>query len=459
MSQKALEQLIINFHNNLLEDKETVTGLKKLYGIEKTDTIKHLEMGLVEIPEKENLPEYTYKYLKSFGLLDKKYNGLVALPLRKKDNSLVNFLFLNLNSGDTKLLRKGGLANLKAFTAFKNLVAVDNINDFFACINTKLNAVPIIETEGMEKDFIDALAFHSTEEVTLLNGSPRWERVKERLKSTGIKVYEISLPGNVPVKEYLAGNSGNKLIAHIEAEKAKHIRSGKGSKKPGEEKPYLKVEEKTGEVQFHGEDRSYRIRGFNRDGFEKIVQISLEIEGLVFPDKVDLSRSRSRTGFANAAAFEFEMSPERIRNDLAFIYKTLDKIQDKRFKEKAGLQDKNIYIATPDDLSRAKDRLLKRDLLTEILMKDTKKLGYVEERINKMLFYLAGTSRLTGEPVSVLDISPPGSGKSFGMTTIMDLMPADELLKYSRLTPNALYYKSESDLKGKVLYILSVCLN
>jgi DNA-binding MarR family transcriptional regulator len=147
------------------------------------------------------------------------------------------------------------------------------------------------------------------------------------------------------------------------------------------------------------------------------------------------------------------MSGDTIRDDLAYIYKKLDSLQEDRFKEKAGIADKNIHISTPDDITKAKNRLVKRDLLTEMLQSDCEKLGYIEERINKMLFYLAGTSRLTGEPLSVLDISPPGTGKSYGMSTVMSLMPPDEVLKYSRLTPNALYYKSENDLQGRVLFI------
>jgi DNA primase len=157
--------------------------------------------------------------------------------------------------------------------------------------------------------------------------------------------------------------------------------------------------------------------------------------------------------FANIAAAEFEMSVDVIRNDLAFIYKRLDAVQEEKYREKTGMVEKEVYVITPDDLAKAKDRLLKRDLLDEILMKDTEKLGYVEEEVNKKLFYLSAISRLTGNPLSVLDISPPGTGKSFGMSSIMDLVPPDEILRYSRLSPNALYYKSEEGLRGRALYI------
>jgi hypothetical protein len=128
-------------------------------------------------------------------------------------------------------------------------------------------------------------------------------------------------------------------------------------------------------------------------------------------------------------------------------------MQDERFKEKIGLQEKNVHIITRDDESKAIDRLTSRDILNEILIKDTERLGYVEEEVNKKLFYIAATSRMTGKPLSVLDISPPGTGKSFGLSMIMDFMPSDEVLKYSRLSPQALYYKQESELQGRVLYI------
>ena len=60
-----------------------------------------------------------------------------------------------------------------------------------------------------------------------------------------------------------------------------------------EEKPYLKVTEDVGELRFENDDRLYRVRGFNRDGFEKIVQMSLETEGRAFPDSFShISRRR-----------------------------------------------------------------------------------------------------------------------------------------------------------------------
>ncbi len=450
MTQQVINQLHMNWQNSLLENSKALANLDAMKSINKPKLFKELELGLVTVPDKDSLPKDIYKQLSSFGLMDDNISGMISLPLRKKDNRISNFYFISLNGKDDTVIRKGGIINLKAFAVFKRLIIVDTLDDYFAYFQqVKENIVPMIQADVMPDDIARALKNSSVEELILINNSPYWEILVPKLEDCDVNILRIDMPENIPIKEFLNSNSPNKLTAYLEAEKARIIHEQKGS----EQTEYMQVIEGTGEMTFTGQDRSYRIRGFNKEGFEKIVQMSLEIDGRVFPDKVDLSRSQSRGKFANIAGAEFEMSAESIRNDLAFIYKKLDEIQDSRFKEKAGNREKNVHIITPKEVHKAIDLLNSRDLLTEILIKDTERMGYVEEDINKKLFYLSATSRLTGKPVSVLDISPPGTGKSFGLATIMELMPPDELLMYSRITPNALYYKNEEELRGKVLYI------
>jgi len=453
MSQKAIEQLCVNWQSALMENGEALHLLDELRQINRLEKFKDLELGLVKVPAKDDLPEQVYHSLKSFGLMNEKIAGMVSVPLRKKDNRIANFYFVSLNGKDDTIIRQGGIVNLKAFTGYKKLVIVDSMNDYFAYYQqVKENVVPLIQSATMPDDLAGMIAQSSTEEIVLVNESPYWPLLKEKLKDLEVRIFEIAFPEGRSVKQFLESNSPNKLIAYLENEKAKIVKQIKESV-PEPVGEYMKVIEETGQIRFTADDRLYLVRGFHKDGFEKIVQMSLEIDGFAFPDKVDLSRSQSRQRFANIAGSEFEISSDIIRNDLTFIYRTLDKMQDDRFKEKIGLLEKNVHILTRDDESKAIDRLTCRDILNEILIKDTERLGFVEEEVNKKLFYIAATSRLTGKPLSVLDISPPGTGKSFGLSMIMDFMPPDEALKYSRLSPQALYYKQESELQGRVLYI------
>jgi len=461
-------------------------------GIAKKGAIEALELGLVTVPSREGLPANLAASLESFGVLDERIIGMIALPLKKRDGRITNLFCVSLNGKDDLILRQGGVANLKALTVFKSVVLVDSMSDFFAYFHgVKENVIPLIESSAMPEDLAEAILKSDIDEVVLLSDSPRWEEFASRLAQFGGRVHRITLPGGVNVRQYLEDHSPQRLLAHLEGEKAKNMKNEREAAKKAEtsgkqppERPegpvarreakseapspsddeaatptpeYLRVSDEPGEIRFTGDDRTYRVRGFSKDGFEKIVQLVMEVEGRAFPDKVDVARSQGRMRFASASAAEFEMSADTVKNDLAFIYKTLDRLQEERFKSKMGLSEKTVYVITKDDEKRAIDRLTSRDLLTEILMKDTERLGYVEEEVNKKLFYLAGTSRLTGNPISVLDISPSGTGKSFGMSAIMELMPPDEMLSYSRLSPNALYYKSEEELRGKVLYIEELC--
>ncbi len=490
MSRKVIEELSLSWQKDLLREKGVIASLMERFPIEEPSVFSDLEMGLVRVPDESVVPQNIYASLKSFGIMDKSLAGMVSIPLRKKGGIITNFLFLNLNGEHDHIIRTGGIIHYKAIPIFKRIVVTDNLTDFFAYFGkVKQNIIPIIES-GMPADLKNAFGLHGTEEVIYINESPYYEQMKGLLAATEIRQYTVTLPDGMSLSDFTKKFSGNKVISYIEAEKAKRIKehklkeasaasdsntstklsasstgNGESAKDQklsapagddeSEQTPpdYLSMTEGTGEVIFTGSDRKYQVRGFNRDGFEKIVQICLYVDDRTFPDKVDLSRSQGRAKFAGIAGAEFEMSSDTIRNDLSYIYKKLDSLQEDRFREKSGIAGKNIHISTPDDITRAKNRLVKRDLLTEILISDCEKLGYIEERTNKMLFYLAGISRLTGEPLSLLDISPPGTGKSFGMSTVMGLMPPDEVLKYSRLTPNALYYRTEDELKGKVLFI------
>ena len=465
MSQEAIGRLNLNWQNRLLESKETISRLKELRGIVKTGLFRDLELGLADVPSGDDLPKNIFNSLKSFGVLDESLKGMVSMPLRRKDSSIVNFYFLSLNGKGDKILRKGGIVNLQAFSIYTKLVLVDNMDDYFAYFqHVKEEVVPVIQSDVMLKDFIDALKASNVKEVTLINDSPYWESLETKIRECDVRVFKARLPGNKGVAEFLKKHSGNRLIAHVKGETAKQLKKEKveslkvqGSKDeegcPMERPERFRVVEEPGEMRFIADDRQYRVRGFNRDGFEKIVQLSLEVDEKAFPDKIDLSRSQGRGRFANIAGSEFEMSPESIRDDLTFIYKTLDELQDQRFKEKAGINVVDKHIVTPKEESKAINNLTSRDLLNETLIKDTEKLGFVGEDINKKLYYLSATSRLTGKPLSVLVIASSGSGKSFGLSSIMELIPPDEMLKYSRITQHALYYKPEHDLRGKALYL------
>src|SRR5206468_702507 len=87
------------------------------------------------------------------------------------------------------------------------------------------------------------------------------------------------------------------------------------------------------------------------------------------------------------------------------------------------------------------------------IVEDLTRLGYVGEETNKALGYLVIVSRKLEDPLSALILSQSGAGKS-GLTELLEqLTPPEEVILFSRLTPQALYYMEKDFLCRKVVVI------
>lgn len=98
-------------------------------------------------------------------------------------------------------------------------------------------------------------------------------------------------------------------------------------------------------------------------------------------------------------------------------------------------------------------KLLKDPHLLDRMARDLDQLGYVGEDFNKKLLYLVGTSRLLDKPVSAIIRSGSGAGKSALMEQVLSLMPNEDVLFFSRITPQSLFYMGKEALDRKVLAI------
>jgi hypothetical protein len=89
--------------------------------------------------------------------------------------------------------------------------------------------------------------------------------------------------------------------------------------------------------------------------------------------------------------------------------------------------------------------------LMEWILEDLDALGYVGERENKLLVYLAATSRRMTDPLSVLIVSESASGKSLLIESVKKLMPPEEVVSMTSLSDQALQYLPEDALLHRFL--------
>ncbi len=96
--------------------------------------------------------------------------------------------------------------------------------------------------------------------------------------------------------------------------------------------------------------------------------------------------------------------------------------------------------------------LLAPDLL-DVAAVDMTKLGYVGETTNKKIGLLVSISRKLDAPLSMIVMSQSGSGKSALAEVLEQLTPPEDVILFSRLTPQALFYMERNALQKKFILI------
>jgi hypothetical protein len=109
-------------------------------------------------------------------------------------------------------------------------------------------------------------------------------------------------------------------------------------------------------------------------------------------------------------------------------------------------------VLTKAEKAQALKELRHKDLVKNILH-DLHVCGMIGEEKPKLLGYLGTVSRLLDKPIGVVIISRPGAGKTTLQNAICNFVPEEDLVKFSRITSQALFYKARTALKYKVLAI------
>jgi len=202
-------------------------------------------------------------------------------------------------------------------------------------------------------------------------------------------------------------------------------------------------------LKFEFGNRKYEIRELNGiDPYRMKINIKAQNGGTTFHiDTIDLYIGRSRSGFVNRVAQLFKVAQEVIESDLCTIINKLEKVRET--KDLTQEQDKGYHM-TQDEEDEAIEFLKSPDLLNQVVQ-HLDILGYVGEDTNKKIGYLITISRKLNNPLSGVIISRSGAGKSKLMEYLADLVPQEDIIVYTRLTPQALYYQDKNSLKHKLL--------
>lgn len=199
--------------------------------------------------------------------------------------------------------------------------------------------------------------------------------------------------------------------------------------------------------------RTYAITGLTTIGFDRL-RVTVKCFTPQNParfhiDSLDLYVAKARSAFADGLCSEVGGKIEEVHQELKALIPLLE---EARLSMKEAPADKTVPEMTEaqkaDALSALKDPALVKNLL-----KAFEDLGMIGEEKAKLIGYLGTVSRLLDLPLGMLVVSRSGAGKTALQDAICSLVPEESLIKYTRLTGQALFYKEQDGLKYKVLAI------
>jgi len=225
---------------------------------------------------------------------------------------------------------------------------------------------------------------------------------------------------------------------------------------PSSPVPPLLVSGPRAEVQ--GEDvvmvlgeRRYRVRGLKKNlAFDVMLKVNVMVsKGEAFHvDTLDLYSVRARGSFITQAASELAIHEDIIRHDLGSLLRELEALQERSVAE--ALTPKAGVTIAPEESEEAL-ALLKDPKLLDHILADFAHCGVVGEETNKLIGYLAATSRKLESPLAVMVQSSSAAGKSSLMEAVLAFMPEEDKVQYSAMTGQSLFYMGAMDLKHKIL--------
>ena len=193
--------------------------------------------------------------------------------------------------------------------------------------------------------------------------------------------------------------------------------------------------------------RKYQVMGLEK-GLRKLrVTVRVECLGKLHLDTLNLYEAKGRKLLVQDLCRTFDEAAEVIESDIEKLTRHCEQLP-----ETAGGSDvlQPQAIISQEDRKQAEKFGRGRKILVEVL-KDYELMGLVGEESNKILCYLAMTSRKMEEPLCILILSSSGAGKTVLQDATLKMCPPEDLVKLTSLSGKALFYKEQLSLKNKVL--------
>jgi len=480
-----LERVVRHYHETFCAREDAQAYLKQR-GLTDRDLLRALKVGYADgsllkvIPKEGELRDQ----LTALGVITSEgrelLGGCVVVPIPDP----VTAAWTNLYGRGLRTPRHcylpgplRGVLNFQAARLSPEVILTESVLDALSFHQAGIaTAIPIYGTNGFTPDHFDTLKREGVKRVTLAldndePGRKATDSLKEKLAAAGIAVRVVSFPPGVKDANDLlvtcngdAGEAFRRLLDDAEPRPAAAALAGRADP-PRAAGPALPdaapsavpraaglsaaATRDDGQVALSRDGLSYSARVVSTLLGRLRVTVKAARGDVFHADSFDLYASRSRSEFAKRAGKV--LGAEAASVEAALLALLVE-------AEKKRNDDKDDAPVSPRDAITESERaealtLLRSPGLLDQVAKDIDALGYVGEETNKRLLYLVAISRKQEDPLSAIVLSQSGAGKS-GLTEVIErLTPPEDVVLFTRLTPQSLYYTEQGYLDHKLIIV------
>ena len=378
------------------------------------------------------------------------FERCIVVPLTDEQQQIVGFYGRKIDGSKPEhLYLKGGhkgLCNRAAASVYRDqLILTEAVLDAVSLYALGvMNVMPCYGVNGFTAAHEALLKAERVECVVLAfdaddSGRRGTQDLAERLLGLGFSIKRIESPIGKDWNDFLTGGgTGATVNALVQAAPLETL--------PSSGLDDLSMKRQGGKVIFARAGVTYRLSGV-RDSFQAALRVGVRMEagGRTIVDTVDLYSGRSRASFAQAGG-SIGLEVSRVEADLLLM---LEQLEADRARALLSSDEAKVEVSPTDRIIAL--QFLSDPALFERIIDDLSSLGYVGEDVNKLLVYLAASSRKLDDPVSVIVSSQSAAGKSYLIDTVKKLMPEEEVVSMTSLSDQALNYLPDDALLHKFL--------
>jgi DNA primase catalytic core len=353
-----------------------------------------------------------------------------------------------------------GVVNFQAARLSSEVILTESILDALSFHQAGVStAIPIYGVNGFTGDHLDLLKREGVSRVILALDSDEPGRkasrtLEHKLVRAGLEVRVASFPKGIKdANALLLSRNGDALAAFREvldeAQPKPEVPTSEEQPTPSplSEEPVFREDD---QLVLRKGGLTYRAKPYPVMLGRLRATVKVEDGHAFHVDTLDLYASRSRVEFGKRASKALGAEAGEIEAALLALVVEAEKVvQEPDEAEEEGPAPSPM---TDSERRKALAFLRRPDLLQQVA-RDIDSLGYVGEHTNKRLLYLVAISRKLEDPLSAVILSQSGAGKS-GITEVIErLTPPEDVVLFTRLTPQSLYYVDADFLDQKLVIV------